>query len=319
MKTKAFLRLRAALTVTLAVSVMVVFAGATVRATGSGMGCPDWPLCFGCLIPPVSVSQLPADYAQKYAVDGHPAEFDPAKTWIEYANRLLGVLSGIALLVTTVLAAMVRREKPSLLLLALLTLVVLGFVAWLGANVVGTFLAPFAVTLHLVSSYTLLALLLVQREIIGRVLDGPRPVVKTSLRIGLTVLGLAFLAQWTLGIRIRDESEAWIWNNNPGESLFSALGGAYDLHKATAVLVALAAAAVAWLGWKNRFIDRRLATLTVTILALVGLQAVIGLVLWLGGTPAWPKPFHLLVATLAWSFWVAALVHCFSPKSRTHV
>ncbi len=100
MKTKAFLRLRTALTVTLALSVLVVFAGATVRATGSGMGCPDWPLCFGCVIPPVSESQLPADYAQKYAVDGHPAVFDAAKTWIEYGNRLLGVVSGLSLLVT---------------------------------------------------------------------------------------------------------------------------------------------------------------------------------------------------------------------------
>jgi len=173
MNFKPFRRLHTAVTVTLVLAFLVVLAGATVRATGSGMGCPDWPLCYGCWIPPVSADQLPEDYAQRYAVEGRPAEFDAVKTWIEYVNRLLGALTGLAMLVTAGLVFSVARHRPSLAVLVVSSVLVLAFVAWLGARVVDTFLAPYAVTLHLLSAYTLLSLLLGAREVTGRVLAGP--------------------------------------------------------------------------------------------------------------------------------------------------
>jgi cytochrome c oxidase assembly protein subunit 15 len=64
------------------------------------MGCPDWPSCYGLIIPPTSADQLPAKYQELYANDGIPADpFDATKTWIEYINRLLGALLGISVLV----------------------------------------------------------------------------------------------------------------------------------------------------------------------------------------------------------------------------
>ena len=313
---KPFLRLRAALTVTFALSVLVVFAGATVRATGAGMGCPDWPLCYGQLIPPTSADQLAPDYATHYAVAGRPATFDAVLTYIEYVNRLLGALTGLSMLVTAVLTAWTVRRSPVLGWLVLSSLLVLFFVAWLGANVVGTFLAPYAVTLHLLSAYLLLGLLLAALEVTARVLHGPRAPVKRSTVAALVLVGTAFLVQWTLGIRTCEEVEAVIWDHDLAETVFEALGGAYPLHRIAGFLVAAAAAFLGWLGWKTRRAAPRLFQLTALVAILVVLQGLIGLVLWFGGLPDWAKPLHLVVATGAWCAWAATVLY--SVPSRPH-
>src|SRR5687768_2016972 len=103
---------------------ILILVGGVVRSTGSGMGCPDWPKCFGNWVPPQSVRDLPQNYKEIYAdhrdkknkkfakylqVIGlndtankllndesvrHEADFNPVKTWIEYFNRITGVLIG---------------------------------------------------------------------------------------------------------------------------------------------------------------------------------------------------------------------------------
>src|ERR1700712_1094033 len=114
--------------ITIVLLFILILAGGIVRSTGSGMGCPDWPKCFGQYIPPVNSSELPKDYKQKY-VNGRlsknqrfaktldlfgyadlarriredrsiliPEEFNVAKTWTEYINRVIGVVSGFFLI-----------------------------------------------------------------------------------------------------------------------------------------------------------------------------------------------------------------------------
>ena len=75
------------------------------------MGCPDWPKCFGRMIPPTQASELPFNYQEIYKEKLHgQVEFNPTKTWIEYLNRLLGALTGVFVVITTYLAFKQNRK-----------------------------------------------------------------------------------------------------------------------------------------------------------------------------------------------------------------
>jgi cytochrome c oxidase assembly protein subunit 15 len=169
---------------------LLILVGGIVRATGSGMGCPDWPKCFGQWVPPTRVDQLPADYKQIYTAQrvaknqklartlaslgfkqvageifAHPTQyietdFNATKTWIEYVNRLLGALIGIFVFVTAVVAwPYWQRDRP-VFWLAVASWLLTGFQGWLGSLVVSTNLLPVMVTIHMGLALLIVALLL---------------------------------------------------------------------------------------------------------------------------------------------------------------
>jgi cytochrome c oxidase assembly protein subunit 15 len=169
---------------------LLILVGGVVRATGSGMGCPDWPKCFGQWIPPTELSQLPADYKQVYTAQrvaknqksartlaslgfsqvsgeifAHPTQyietdFNATKTWIEYLNRLLGALIGIFVFVTTLVALPYWRRDRAILWLAIASWVLTGVQGWLGSLVVSTNLLPVMVTIHMGLALLIVAILL---------------------------------------------------------------------------------------------------------------------------------------------------------------
>lgn len=167
-------------------SVFLLFLfGGLVRATGSGMGCPDWPRCFGLWAPPTCDCDLPANYEQVFLEKrlakvqrfaqtlerlgltqqaqtlrenpyvNLPEKFDPIKAWIEYINRLFGVLSGFA---ATAFVFFAFRHKA---FSAQRLWVVAGFIlllinAWLGSIVVASNLLPGIVSLHYLLAFACL-------------------------------------------------------------------------------------------------------------------------------------------------------------------
>ena len=150
-------RFRSLAFLTVLVIYLLVLAGGIVRGTGSGMGCPDWPKCFGQWIPPTNISQLPPNYQEIYGAKlKGEVEFNAVKTWIEYANRLLGVLSGLFVFATLVASFSYWREDRIIVWGSITAFLLIGLNGWLGSRVVATELAHYTITLHL-----LLAILVV--------------------------------------------------------------------------------------------------------------------------------------------------------------
>lgn len=137
---------------TTAATYLLILVGGLVRATGSGLGCPDWPKCFGMWIPPTDVAELPSRF--------DPALFNVVNTWIEYINRLIGAIIGLLILATLVAALARHRDDKRIWVPSLLAFVLVLFEAWLGAKVVEHELAAWAVTAHLVGAFFVVSLLL---------------------------------------------------------------------------------------------------------------------------------------------------------------
>ncbi|SED96545.1 cytochrome c oxidase assembly protein subunit 15 [Tenacibaculum sp. MAR_2010_89] len=175
------------------ISVYLIFlAGSVVRMTGSGMGCPDWPKCFGYYIPPTSEEQITwqpnTNYNKgmiivkddmlfvaennikttnefntnnwgKYTKHSY-AKFNKYHTWTEYINRLASVLSGFVFLFLIVGASKFWRENKTIPLVAFGAFFLMLFEAWLGKTVVDTNLKPTVITIHMVAGLIIVALLL---------------------------------------------------------------------------------------------------------------------------------------------------------------
>lgn len=169
---------------------VLILVGGIVRATGSGMGCPDWPKCFGQWVPPTDIKELPADYKQVYTAQrvaknqklartlaslgfkqvageifAHPTqyietEFNATKTWIEYINRLVGALIGIFVFITAVVALPYWQRDRTVFWLAVGGWLLTGVQGWLGSLVVSTNLLPIMVTIHMGLALLIVAMLL---------------------------------------------------------------------------------------------------------------------------------------------------------------
>ena len=132
-------------------SYLLIFVGGLVRVSGSGLGCPDWPKCFGRWVPPTSIEQIPAH------ID--PTAFNIVLAWIEYGNRMLGVIVGISILLMTIIAVIYFKKNSKILLSSLLSLFLVIANGGLGAIVVSSVLNPFIVSLHMILALFLVSVL----------------------------------------------------------------------------------------------------------------------------------------------------------------
>lgn len=283
---------RFALTATVA-TYLLIFAGGLVRVSGAGMGCPDWPKCYGMWIPPTDASQLKPPY--------DPAAFNATLTWIEYINRLMGVVVGLIILATLVYAVWRFWHTPRLVVPALMATVLVAVQGWLGKVVVKTDLNPFIVTLHLSLALMIVCVLIYLVVEVAHMAQPQEKKVQRSETLYAAGLWLFAMLQLMLGTQVREKLE-WLSRTFPlftEAEWLEMVGWIGKVHGATGLLLTLL---TWWVGYKLltaktapvRFAQNCLIAMMVLSLA----EVVVGLSLVWIGVPAVMQVFHQWLASL---------------------
>lgn len=171
---------------------LIIIAGAVVRMTGSGMGCPDWPKCFGYWVPPTQESELEfmpnTSFKEGMVIivdeelrvarkdffttdtynesDWEPytkhdyAVFNKFHTWTEYINRLIGALGGLVVLIAAILSLQFIKARPKITILTVTALLAMLVQAVIGKIVVDTLLSPVLITIHMIVALLIVGLLI---------------------------------------------------------------------------------------------------------------------------------------------------------------
>ncbi len=304
---------------------LVIAAGAVVRMTGSGMGCPDWPKCFGYYIPPTKIEQLQfmpnhdyergvviikdeallvasEDFKSKdnfnlnnwetYSKHDY-ATFNPTHTWVEYINRLLGALSGIPILVFTILSFWLWRKNKWLTIFAILTVFGMAFQAWLGKTVVDSNLAPYKITVHMVMALVIVAMILYL--IYASKLTFKNQVYDVRFKNLLLFAIILSLIQIILGTQVRQYVDEQIkdigyiksqWLDDPTIKFY--------VHRSLSVAVLLLNG---WLWNRNRKLNLNYKKTNLLMLCILA-EIATGIIMYYYDFPFLSQPLHLVIATI---------------------
>lgn len=274
---------------TVAATLFLILVGSLVRATGAGLGCPDWPKCFGVWIPPTSVADLPSGY--------DPAEFNVVKTWTEYINRLIGVVIGLLITATAFTSLPYRRKRPVVTYAAWASFVLVLVQGWLGGMVVRSGLHVGLITLHMMLAMVIMGLLLlaaykaVSDQITLRLDAG----LRTSVLWLSTSLLVLSLIQMGIGAQLREAIDLVV-RSMPGldRGAWLAETGAIDgIHRSFSWTVLLVLALLVQRVWLAAGAPIWLKTQTALTGGLILLQVVVGIGMAYGGMPAVLQVVHL--------------------------
>ncbi len=308
---------RLALTAFVAVE-MLIFAGAVVRATGSGLGCPDWPFCYGCWVPPSKAKDIDftkinlEKFRAKAARMGRDpatitpeslrASFDPVATWVEYINRLISVPVGLIVLVLFGASfAQLRARRPSVFWTSVLALLLVFVNAWLGARVVISALKPGIITVHMALAIVLQCVLVF---ITWRGTDAPwrTPLSSGSgilfRRVGM-VLFILVVIEGVMGSQVRELTDrlAMLHSNASRQSWTLELEQSvvYLVHRSFSWLIF---GSTLWLALKIKRTRGLLLWLETAIVMLVISQMLLGLVLSQAGIVRVAQILHIGLSSL---------------------
>lgn len=275
----------------------LIFVGGLVRVSGAGLGCPDWPKCFGSWIPPVHISQIPAD------ID--PTMFNVTLAWIEYGNRLIGVFVGFVITALAVLAVWRFRSDSQLVITSISAMLLTGVQGWLGSVVVSSELMPHIVTLHLLLALVIASLLIYAYHRVTALgestSDAPTTRYPVKARRIALILWIAGLVQVVLGTEVRASVEMAAREFPMLSSLewLSQSGIMYMVHMTTGLIVVFGTLVGTIAIRRMTSPAGALVAVPNTLLLYVVLaQVAVGLAMIFGGLAPLLQLFHLWLAAL---------------------
>lgn len=312
--------------ITLASLYLIFLAGSIVRMTGSGMGCPDWPKCFGYYIPPTSEEQITwqpnsiyeegiiiikdevlfvAEQEVKTALifdennweeytKHEYATFNKFHTWVEYINRLVTVLSGFIFLFLLAGSLKFRKENKWIPIISFIAFFFMLVEAFLGKMLVDSNLKPTMITIHMVIGLLIIGLVLRLLFIIRK--------EKTSYKYHalfnkLLILSIIFsLIQIAMGTQVRqfiDEQVKLFGFENKEYSLMNPSFKFY-FHRSFTIAIILVNFGLFYLNQLHKLGYK----LVNWILVLLFLETITGILMYYAEFPLGTQAIHLLSGAL---------------------
>lgn len=313
---------------------LIFLAGSIVRMTGSGMGCPDWPKCFGYYIPPTSEEEISwkpnTEFKKGYIIVKDEAlyvadkdlttgsEFDSQNwspytkhdyavfntfhTWTEYINRLVSVLAGFVFLFLVYGSTKYWKEKKSIPLLAFAAFFLMLFEAWLGKTVVDSNLTPTRITIHMVVGLIIIALLIRLKFIVRLHLDKTSTQHKfNKLFYKLLIVSVIFsLVQIAMGTQVRqfiDEQVKILGFENKNYSLMNPSFKFY-FHRSFTIAIVLVNFGMLYLNQIKKLGYK----LVNWIIFLIFLETITGILMYYAEFPLGTQAVHLMSGALLFGF-----------------
>jgi len=329
---KNFKVFRNASLITVIAVYLLILVGGVVRSTGSGMGCPDWPKCFGSWVPPTNVDQLPENYQEIYAnkrieknerfvsmlhsMGFHnkaqeikndksilvEEEFNATKTWIEYVNRLLGAIIGLLIIGTFLYSLPLWKLDRPLVILSLFNIILVIFQGWIGSIVVSTNLLHWMITLHMVLALLLVCLLLYVHY---RSYKLAYPVQPKTDRVNwlYAVLMVSFVLtniQVVLGTQVREQVDivAAQFGNLFRSEWVGHLGDYFLVHRSFSIVLMLVHVLFIYGVYKHAYRNSNIFRWSQILVLMIVLEIVTGVGLSYFALPAFLQPIHLAVGSL---------------------
>ena len=305
---------------------LVILAGGIVRMTGSGMGCPDWPKCFGFLIPPTERSQLEwksnSEYNKNqiviidetlfYANDKFKSKnkfemsnwseytkhdyskFNVYHTWIEYINRLIGAIAGLSVLILFVNSLKFLKTKKIITGLSFLALIAIIFQAWLGKMVVESNLMANTITIHMLMAIVLLFILFS----ILAISNPSKKRVRVSRNISILVLIsiVLLLIQIITGTEVRKfiDIKMELLNYTERERWIENISSSFSFHRSFSWAIIIVNSLIYFYARKSGL---KLKIINI-VNSLIFFQISSGIIMYYFHFPFSSQPIHLLISTM---------------------
>lgn len=313
--------------VTIIAVYLLILVGGIVRSTGSGMGCPDWPKCFGSWVPPTEVSELPADYKEIYAqqraeknekfvryltsmgfdelaqeIQNDPSilveeDFNAVKTWTEYVNRLIGAVIGILIFATFVFSIRYRKTDKTIVVLSFLAFVLVGFQGWIGSIVVSTNLLQWMITVHMLLAIVIVCLLIYVYYRSKRDVEKVQVANAGKVMWVIAICMVTSLVQVVLGTQVREAIDV-LADSLARTEWVANLGIGFKVHRTYSLLLLALHLYLTKLLYMNRSQSRIIRTVALFLMAIVGIEVLSGVIMAYFGVPPFIQPLHLLLGTL---------------------